>query len=68
MVYVPQGWVGELCVVCDAHLFILPIHEQADLEPAPNVAGRNGINFSQCSLSWGGFPQARGSGCCRVQF
>jgi hypothetical protein len=25
--YVPRGgWVGELCVVYDAHLFILQIH------------------------------------------
>jgi hypothetical protein len=24
--YVPKGWVGELCMVCDAHLFVLQIH------------------------------------------
>jgi hypothetical protein len=59
-----QGVVGESHVVCDAHLFILPIHAQAGLKPV--VVGRNGANFSQCSIVWGSFPLAKGSGCCGV--
>jgi hypothetical protein len=38
---------------------------QAGLELAAAVAvvaGRNGTNFSQCSIMCGGFPWARGSG------
>jgi hypothetical protein len=27
------------------------------------AASRNGTEFSQCSVAWGGFPWARGSGC-----
>jgi hypothetical protein len=27
--------------------------------------GRNGTKFSQCNMVWGGFPQARDSGCLR---
>jgi hypothetical protein len=50
-------------VLRGAHLFILPIDTQEDLEL---VAGRNGIYFSQCSVAWGGFPQSRGSGCCSL--
>jgi hypothetical protein len=38
-------------MVCDTHLFVLPIDAQARLEPA--VMGRNGANFSQCSMAWG---------------
>jgi hypothetical protein len=37
-------------MVHDAYLSILPIHTQAGLEPA--VVGRNGVNFSQCSVVW----------------
>jgi hypothetical protein len=61
---VPTGWVGVSQVVRDAHLFILPIHMQAGLKLV--AVGRNGTNFSQCSVAWGGFPQAMGSGCHRV--
>jgi hypothetical protein len=32
------------------------------------VVGRIGANFFQCIIAWWGFPQARGSGCCRVWF
>jgi hypothetical protein len=53
------AWVGELCMVPGAHLLLLPIHAQAGLEPV--VAERNGTNFSQCSMAWGGFPWVRGS-------
>jgi hypothetical protein len=45
-------------VVRDSHLFILPIHAWAGLEPV--AVGRNGTKFSQCSTAWGGFPWARG--------
>jgi hypothetical protein len=51
---------GESHMVHDAHLFILPVHMQAGLEPA--AAGRNGANFSQRSVAWGGFPWARDLG------
>jgi hypothetical protein len=61
LVYVHGEWVGESCMMRDAHLLVLPIYTQAGLEPA--VVGRNGTNFSQFSESWGGFPRARGSGC-----
>jgi hypothetical protein len=60
-----QEWIGEFCVVCGVHLFILPIDVQADLEQAA-AAGKNGTHFSQYSMVWGSFPRARGSGCCRV--
>jgi hypothetical protein len=52
-------------MVRGARLLILSIDMQAGLEPAA-VAGRNGTNFSQCSVAWGGFPWASGSGCHRV--
>jgi hypothetical protein len=45
-------------VVCGAPLFILPTDAQAGLEPLM-VVRRNGANFSQCSVVWEGFPQAR---------
>jgi hypothetical protein len=51
------AWCSPVC---------LPIHMQAGLVPV--VAGRNVTNFSQCSMVWRGFPQARGSGCHRVWF
>jgi hypothetical protein len=57
------GVNGKSHVVCGAHLSVLPIDMQAGLEGA---AGRNGANFSQYSVAWGGFPQARGSGYHRV--
>jgi hypothetical protein len=44
-------------VVPDAHLFLLPIHTQAGLEPA--VVGRNGTNFSQCSRCREAFHRLR---------
>jgi hypothetical protein len=48
-----------------AHLFVLSIDAQAGLELVAVVAAavRNGSQFSQCNVAWGGFPQARGSGC-----
>jgi hypothetical protein len=60
-----RGPMGESCVVCGAHLFVLSIDMQAGLEPAAMslVAARNGTKFSQCSMMWGGFPWARVSGC-----
>jgi hypothetical protein len=54
-------------MLCGAHPFILSIDAQASLEQVA-VAGRSGTNFSQCSMVWGGFPQARGSRCLRVRF
>jgi hypothetical protein len=57
--YVPGGWIGESCMVHDAHLFVLPNNSQAGLELA--AMGRNGTKFSQYSAVWGGFPQATGS-------
>jgi hypothetical protein len=47
------GLVGDLHVLCDAHLFILPIHSQADLELV--AVRRNGANFSLCSAGREGF-------------
>jgi hypothetical protein len=47
----------------NAHLFILSVDVQEGLEA---VAGRNGANFSQCNMVWGGFPWVRDLGCCRV--
>jgi hypothetical protein len=32
------------------------------------VVRRNGANFSQCSVTWGGFPWDKFSGCHRVRF
>jgi hypothetical protein len=50
-------------MVHGVHLFVLSIHKQADLEPmVVDAVARNGANFSQCSMEWGVFPQARGSG------
>jgi hypothetical protein len=37
-------------MVCDAHLFVLPIHTQAGLELA--AAEKNVANFSQYSMAW----------------
>jgi hypothetical protein len=45
-------------MVHDVNLFVLSVDTQAGLELA--VEGRNGTNFSQCSVVWGGFPWARG--------
>jgi hypothetical protein len=44
----------------------LPNHSQAVLESV--VAGRNGANFSQHSVVWGGFPQTKASECPRIWF
>jgi hypothetical protein len=61
LVYVPGVDMG-VPVLCGSHLFILSVDVQAGLELVV-VAGRNGTNFSQFSVLWGGFPWARGSGC-----
>jgi hypothetical protein len=62
-------------MVCGAHLFILSVDMQAGLEVVAAAAaalavvaavGRNGANFSQCSVAWGGFLQASSSGCHRI--
>jgi hypothetical protein len=39
---------------------------QAGLEPA--AVGRNGVNFSQCSVVWRGFPWARGFRMLNIRF
>jgi hypothetical protein len=55
------GWLGDSHMVPGAHMFVLSIDVQAGLEPVAAV--RNGAKFSQCSVAWGCFPQARDSGC-----
>jgi hypothetical protein len=52
-------------VVYGAHLFILSVDTKAGLELVAAV-GKNCANFSECSVVWGGFPWARGSGCHSV--
>jgi hypothetical protein len=68
-----------LCCLCfpgvphgiGTHLFVLSNGTQAGLEPeaagvvvaAVAAAARNGSKFSQCNLTWRGFPQTKGSGC-----
>jgi hypothetical protein len=47
------AWLGDSHVVHGAHLFILSIDMQADLEPAAVVV-RNGTKFSQCSMAGAG--------------
>jgi hypothetical protein len=49
-------------VVHGAYLFVPSIDAQASLEPAA-VVEKNGANFSQSNLAWGGFPRARDPGC-----
>jgi hypothetical protein len=59
-----------VCTMCCTHLLVLSIDAQAGLEPVVVVlaaaVGRNGANFSQCSLAWGGFPWTRSSEYCTV--
>jgi hypothetical protein len=55
LVYVPEEWVGESCVIHGAHLFVLPIDAQAGLEPSLAVAEKKGANFSQCSAAFIGY-------------
>jgi hypothetical protein len=45
-----------------AHLFLLSIDAQAGLMLQVVAVARNGAKFSQCSVTWGGFPRAKGSG------
>jgi hypothetical protein len=56
------GWTGDSHVVHGAYLFVPSIDAQASLEPAA-VVEKNGANFSQSNLAWGGFPRARDPGC-----
>jgi hypothetical protein len=58
-------WGVDRAVLRGAHPFILTIDAQADLEQVTAV-GRKGATFFQCSVAWGGFPLAIGSGCYRV--
>jgi hypothetical protein len=48
-------WLGEFCMVCGAHLFVLSNDTQAGLKPEVAVvvaaaAARNDYKFSQCNV------------------